>query len=184
MELKDFSSCVSTSQKTCAKILNEILQDTHDYLATYPESVRKGFFSADNVSPKKFVCAHYEYAARLCRYWDRVAEHLLEIGKWMQECDANMDSEAVLRCDATLTKGREFRSALDQYLTQSEALLQTENFLPQLHKQTQRFLFATEQFQLFFTSGNILTQTENFSIIATRETAYNIQNGGDGSVLA
>lgn len=150
MELKENSTDVRTSCKICAQILDAILQDTHDYLETYPKSVFQGFFSSSELSQKEIASAYYGYAARLCRYWDRMTACLVEIGTQMQAFDANMDSEAVLRCDAMLIKGKEFRAALDQYLTEGESLLKIENPLPRLYKQTQSFLFATEQIRLFF----------------------------------
>ena len=152
MESKVCFSRVDTSRKACAQVLDEILQHTRDYLATYPKEGFQAFFSSCELSQKEIASAYYEYAARLCRGWDRVAEHLLEIGTLMQEFDAKMDSEAVVRCDAVLTKGRDFRATLDRYLTENERILKSERPLSQLYKQTQSFLFATEQFRLFLTT--------------------------------
>jgi hypothetical protein len=149
MESKDISACVINSCQACVQILDVIVQDIRVYLSTYPESLSQGLFSSCTHSQKEIATSHYQYAALLCRHWDRVAEHLTAIGTQMQKFDQIIDPEGVLRCDAILTHGREFRTALEQYLTESERILKSDRPLPRLYQQTQSFLLAAEQFRLY-----------------------------------
>ena len=149
MKSTDFSTYIHSSCNGCAEVFNEILQDTNAYLATHA-SLSKDFFFAQALPSKEISFSYYQYAARLSHQWDRIAEHLVKIGRVMQSADAEMDSKTVLRCDALLIQGNQFQSTLNEYLTQCEAILKSDAPLSQLQTQTKRLLFAAEQSRLFF----------------------------------
>ena len=155
MEDQDFSLRIRRSRELCAVVLQQFSKHARNYLSRYPESAHQGFFSSYSIPQKEIISAYYEYAALLCREWDRLAEQLVGIGALMQERDKKMDSEGVLCCEMLLKKGEDFQGAFAQYMTQNDAILKTENPIPQLRSQTKQFLFAAEQFSLLFMKESV-----------------------------
>ena len=110
----------------------KIAEQNDAYRATFPAAVWQGLFSSE-VRPKKEVAQrYYLHAAALCRLLTPLEEDVVAVGGLMQEADRAMDSRAVLLLDAFFERYRHLRGALNDYLNQSEAVLQrsTETVSP------------------------------------------------------
>ena len=94
------------------------------YRATFPAAVAQGLFSTETRPKKEAAQAYYLHAAALCRLLAPLEEDVVNVGRLMQMADRATDSRTVLLLDAFFERYRHFRQAFNDYLTQSESVLQ------------------------------------------------------------
>lgn len=117
------STPLTDTVKELMEILDILEEKGTAYLSGFPQTA---FFLPQSTLSKNDIVAYYAYAQSLFAAIDRADRCLSRLSEWMIEADRKVRPELVSLGDELLGEYLSFRSAINDFLIQSEEIVRAE----------------------------------------------------------